>query len=144
MSAVPVSRAHAERVSWSVAAVFFVVGLALSAWFTQIPQFKAALSLNDAQLGAALLCPVAGALASMQVAGRIARRYSSAALVRAAPLGPAAIGWLAEGIGLTWSLSSVLLVLGAVGWFATWTSRALPASQVDQQPMTARGPGGRD
>ena len=102
MSAVPVSQAQAERVSWSVAAVFFVVGLALSAWFTQIPQFKAVLSLNDAQLGAASLCPVAGALASMQVAGRIARRYSSAALVRAAPLGvagpsrwsgPAAASW---------------------------------------------------
>jgi hypothetical protein len=70
MSAVAVSRSQAERVSWSVAAVFFVIGLSLSAWFTQIPQFKAALSLDDAQLGAALLCPVAGALASMQVAGR--------------------------------------------------------------------------
>src|SRR5580704_10786330 len=61
ISAMPVSRRQAERVNWSVATVFFVVGLALSAWFTQIPQFKAALSLSDAQLGAALLCPVAGA-----------------------------------------------------------------------------------
>ena len=31
MSAVAVRRSQAERVSWSVAAVFFVMGLALSA-----------------------------------------------------------------------------------------------------------------
>jgi hypothetical protein len=58
--------------------VFFVIGLTLSAWFTQIPQFKAALSLSDAELGAALLFPAPGALLSMQVAGRLARRYGSA------------------------------------------------------------------
>ena len=54
------------------------------------------------------------------------------------PLGPAAIGWLAQGIGLTWSLSCILVVLAAVGWFATWTSRALPARLEDQPAMTAR------
>jgi hypothetical protein len=43
-------------------------------------------------------------------------------------LGPASIGWLAEGVGLTWSLASVLLVLGAIGGFAGWTSHALPGS----------------
>lgn len=73
MSAVAVSRSQAERVSWSVAAVFFVIGLSLSAWFTQIPQFKAALSLDDAQLGAALLCPVAGGRAAAG-RGRVQQR----------------------------------------------------------------------
>jgi hypothetical protein len=29
---------------------------------------------------------------------------------------------------LTWSLASVLLVLGAIGGFASWTSRALRGS----------------
>ena len=58
-------------------------------------------------------------------------------------LGPPAIGWLAEGVGLTWSLSSVLVVLAAVGGFAGWTSRALPAHREDQPPMTARGSGSR-
>jgi hypothetical protein len=53
-------------------------------------------------------------------------------------LGPAAIGRLAQGIGLTWSLSCILLVLAAIGWFATWTSHALPAHQEDQPAMTAR------
>ena len=46
-------------------AVFATIGLVLSAWFTQIPQFKAALSVSDGQLGVALLCPAAGALLSM-------------------------------------------------------------------------------
>jgi len=50
MSAATVTKALAGRASWSVAAVFGVVGLVLSAWFTQIPQFKAALSLSDAAL----------------------------------------------------------------------------------------------
>ena len=44
-------------------------------------------------------------------------------------LGPASIGWLAQGVGLTWSLASVLLVLAAVGGFAGWTSRALPSRE---------------
>lgn len=107
-----VSRGQAERVSWSVAAVFFVVGLTLSAWFTQIPQFKAALSLTDAQLGAALLCPVAGALVSMQVAGRIAARYGSAALVRAAPLGVAGAIALVGASRSVPALAGALLVFG--------------------------------
>jgi hypothetical protein len=112
ISAMPVSRRQAERVNWSVATVFFVVGLALSAWFTQIPQFKAALSLSDAQLGAALLCPVAGALVSMQVAGRLASRYGSAALVRAAPLGVAgALGLVGTSRSFP-ALAGTLLVFG--------------------------------
>src|SRR5690348_2342130 len=112
MSAVAVSRSQAERVSWSVAAVFFVIGLALSAWFTQIPQFKAALSLDDAQLGTALLCPVAGALVSMQVAGRIAGRYGSAALVRATPLGVAGAIALVGTSRSFFALAGTLLVFG--------------------------------
>jgi MFS family permease len=84
---VPADRARLDRARWSITGVFFVVGLALSAWFTQIPQFKAALGLSDARLGFALLFPAAGALVSMQVAGRLARRHGSAQLVRIACLG---------------------------------------------------------
>jgi fucose permease len=96
-----------------VAAVFFVVGLVLSAWFTQIPQFKAALSLSDGQLGLALLCPAAGALLSMLVAGRIARRYGSAALMRAAPLGMAGAIMLVGASHGFRDFMGALLVFGA-------------------------------
>src|SRR5215469_12028569 len=112
MSPATVTKALAERASWSVAAVFGVVGLVLSAWFTQIPQFKAALSLSDAQLGLALLCPTAGALVSMQVAGRIAGRHGSAALVRAAPLAAAAATALVGASHGFPALMAALLVFG--------------------------------
>lgn len=72
------------QAQWAVAAAFFVVGLVLSAWFTQIPQFKVRLGLGDGILGIALLCPAAGALISMQAAGRLARRYGSAPLLQIA------------------------------------------------------------
>jgi MFS family permease len=80
----PVSPARAGRAQWAVAADFFVVGFVLSAWFTQIPQFKVRLGLGDGTLGVALLCPAAGALVSMQAAGRLARRFGSAPLLRIA------------------------------------------------------------
>ncbi len=97
--------AEAERALLAVAAAFFVVGLVLSAWFTQIPQFKARLGLGDGILGLALFCPAAGALISMQAAGRLARRYGSAPLLRIA----------SAALGVT-----MLLVGAAPGfaWFA--------------------------
>ena len=97
--------AEAERAFLAVAAAFFVVGLVLSAWFTQIPQFKARLGLGDGILGLALFCPAAGALISMQAAGRLARRYGSAPLLRIAS---AAVGvtmllvGAAPGRGFAW------------------------------------------
>jgi membrane protein DedA with SNARE-associated domain len=46
-------------------------------------------------------------------------------------LGPALIGWLALGVGLTWALSSVLLVLAAVIALARWASSASPDAPGD-------------
>jgi hypothetical protein len=51
-------------------------------------------------------------------------------------LGPPCIGWLAQGVGLTWSLATILLVLAAVGGYAGWTSRALPPSGTKQAPAS--------
>jgi hypothetical protein len=59
------------RVRWAVTAVFFIIGLLLSVWFTQIPQLRHALHLSDGELGVVLLFPAVGALLSMQVAGRL-------------------------------------------------------------------------
>jgi MFS family permease len=84
MTAAQLDKTRARRAQVAVAAAFFVVGLVLSAWFTQIPQFKARLGLGDGTLGIALLCPAAGALISMQAAGRLARRFGSAPLLRVA------------------------------------------------------------
>lgn len=76
-------QARAAPARWATAAVFFLVGLLLSAWFTQIPQFKSALALSDGRLGVTLLFPAAGALISMQVTGRLAARFGSAPVIRA-------------------------------------------------------------
>jgi hypothetical protein len=53
-------------------------------------------------------------------------------------LGPAAIGWLAQGVGLTWALSSVLIILAAVIGFAGLTSAALPGD-ADEPVMNPGG-----
>jgi predicted MFS family arabinose efflux permease len=112
--AVPAGRAErAERAKWAVAAVFFEVGFVLSAWFTQIPQFKARIGLTDGTLGLALLCPAAGALISMQVAGRLARRHGSANLVRVATVALAVAAALVAAVGNFAALVGALLVFGA-------------------------------
>jgi MFS family permease len=84
ISTATADKATAQRAVWAVAAAFFVVGLVLSAWFTEIPEFKARLGLSDGLLGVALLCPAGGALISMQAAGRLARRYGSGPLLKVA------------------------------------------------------------
>jgi hypothetical protein len=135
-----VSRERAQRASLSVAVVFFVVGLVLSAWFTQIPQFKAELSLSDAQLGAALLCPAAGALLSMQLAGRIARRHGSALLVRAAPLGiAAAIALVGASHGLS-AFAGGLLLFGLADGLAdvSMNAHAVAVETILGRPVLQR------
>jgi hypothetical protein len=56
----------------------------------------------------ALLCPAAGALLSMQLAGRLASRYGSAGLVRVAPLGTAGT------IALIGTSRSLLALMGGL------------------------------
>jgi MFS family permease len=86
----PQQAARTLRARWAITAVFFVVGLLLSAWFTQIPQLKSALRLSDGELGVALLFPAVGALLSMQVTGRLTRRFGSRPVVGAGCLALAA------------------------------------------------------
>jgi hypothetical protein len=40
-------------------------------------------------------------------------------------LGPASIGWLAEGVGLTWAMASVFIILAGVIAASPWTTPAL-------------------
>jgi predicted MFS family arabinose efflux permease len=93
-------------------AVYFTVGLLLSAWFTQIPQLKSGLRLSDGQLGFALLCPAIGALVSMQLSGRLARRFGSRPVVRVGCAVVAATMPLIGDAGGLVSLVIALLVFG--------------------------------
>ena len=102
----------AVRARWAMTAVYFTVGLLLSAWFTQIPQLKSGLRLSDGQLGFALLCPAIGALVSMQLSGRLARRFGSRPVVRVGCAVVAATMPLIGDAGGLVSLVIALLVFG--------------------------------
>lgn len=61
----------------AVAALFFVNGVALANWVPRIPAVKAALGLNDAALGMALLGTGLGALFGSLAAGALVARLGS-------------------------------------------------------------------
>lgn len=89
------------------------------------------------QLGVALLCPAAGALLSMRVAGRIAGRHGSAVLVRVAPLGAAATALA----GASHSLPAFIAALLAFGIVDGLTDVSMNAHAVAAE--TVLGGGGR-
>ncbi|RCV52119.1 MFS transporter [Marinitenerispora sediminis] len=60
---------------------FFISGMIMAAWAARVPAVKAQAGLNDGQLSIALLGLALGALAAMQVAGRMVDRFGSAANV---------------------------------------------------------------
>jgi len=59
---------------WATRVSFFAAGLCMSAWAPLIPFVKARLQLDDAQLGALLLCLGAGSMVGMPIAGVAAGR----------------------------------------------------------------------
>ncbi|MFK4149689.1 MFS transporter [Streptomyces sp. NPDC004065] len=89
---------------------FGINGTALALWVAHIPDIKRDLDLSSLQLGAALLVVAGGALAAMQIAGRLIDRAGSAAVTRAGGtalpltlLGPAfapSLPWLVLSLAL--------------------------------------------
>lgn len=72
------SHAHADAVRAAPRATgltFLISGALLAAWAPLVPLAKARLQLDEAGLGAVLLCMGLGALASMPFAGTLARRW---------------------------------------------------------------------
>jgi MFS family permease len=62
---------------WGTVFVFLVHGLLVATWVSRIPAIKAALGLNDAELGLTLLSSAAGAVCAIPFAGRFVSRYGS-------------------------------------------------------------------
>ncbi len=56
-------------------AVFFVSGLAMAAWAPLVPYAKSRLAIDEATLGALLLCIGIGSLAAMPLTGTITARF---------------------------------------------------------------------
>jgi hypothetical protein len=62
---------------WATVIVFLVHGLLVSTWVSRIPAIQAALGLNNAELGLALLSIAIGAVCSIPFAGQFVSRYGS-------------------------------------------------------------------
>lgn len=72
-----VARAPVRQAQWAVTGLFFLHGLLLAAWAPHIASIRSGLDISDALLGWVLLCLAAGALAAMQVVGRLIDRFGS-------------------------------------------------------------------
>jgi hypothetical protein len=91
---------------------FAAFGAFWGAWGAALPAVQSHANVDDGQLGIALLCIGAGALASMRMAGTFVDRWGAAAL----PATMVSFGAAAAVPGLassTLALSGALLVLGA-------------------------------
>lgn len=66
-----------RRARFAVSAYFFLAGMVLATWASRIPAVKNQAGLDEGALSIALLGLAVGALAAMQVAGRLADRFGS-------------------------------------------------------------------
>ncbi|PSK98124.1 fucose permease [Murinocardiopsis flavida] len=103
---------HLRRARFAVAAYFFLAGMVLATWASRIPAVKQQTGLDEGGLSIALLGLAVGALAAMQVAGRLADRFGSVAtLLPAALLAVATL----VGPGHAYSLPMLFATLFALG-----------------------------
>jgi len=68
---------HLGQARVATAAMFFVNGMVLAVWATNIPGMKAALALSDQQLGMALSAFAAGTMLTLFLAGSLVTRLGS-------------------------------------------------------------------
>jgi len=62
---------------WGTVVLFLAHGLVVATWVSRIPAVKAALGLNDAVLGLALLGMAIGAVCTIPLAGWLIGRFGS-------------------------------------------------------------------
>ena len=84
----------------AVAVSFVLNGFAFANWASRIPEVRARLGLDNAQLGLLLLCLSVGSLVALPAAGALIARFSAAGVVR---LGTVlnAVGLLVISFGVT-------------------------------------------
>lgn len=96
----------------AIATVFLAHGLVYASWVPRIPQLQAALQLDAAGVGVALLGAPVGAVAAMMTAGALIPRWGARAVIAAAM---AVYGLAGAGLGLVGSLPQLFLVLALWG-----------------------------
>ncbi|MEV5410788.1 MFS transporter [Thermopolyspora sp. NPDC052614] len=70
-------RARLQRARLAVHGLFLLSGIAIGAWTARIPAIKERLALGDGELSFGLLGIAAGAIAGMQLVGRLIDRHGS-------------------------------------------------------------------
>jgi hypothetical protein len=122
----------AERVR--VLGGFAAFGAFWGAWGATLPAIQSHAGVDDGQLGVALLCIGAGALASMRSAGTLVDRWGAPALPAA--LASFALAAMLPGLATTTaSLCAALLVLGATSGAV---DVAINAEGVGSEAVTGR------
>lgn len=103
-----------EQIATRIA--FFVVGFAVGAWAPLIPLVKARLGLDEAQLGALLLCLGFGSIFAMPFSGGWAAKFGCRKVILAAAAGAlAALPVMASGSSQLLVAVALFLFGGAVG-----------------------------
>jgi hypothetical protein len=94
--------------------VFVVHGVLFASWTAHIPQVKAHVGLDNAQLGLALVGAPVGSVAAVWISAFLLHRFGSAAIV-----GMALVGYCASGVlvGLAGSLATLAGALAVWGAF---------------------------
>lgn len=108
-----IARAPVRHAQWAVTAAFFLHGLLLAAWAPHIASIRDKLGMSDALLGWVLLCLAGGAMAAMQVVGRLIDRFGSRGPLMVTTVGYCALVNAPLHAGSALELAIALLVFGA-------------------------------
>ncbi|ANF56185.1 MFS transporter [Halotalea alkalilenta] len=110
---VPQERTSSPYRRASIAFFFALSGLAFSNWAVRIPDIRDTLSLNEAQIGLLLLCPVAGSLSLTLLSSYLISTFGSRRTTRIGAylviLSIVLIGWSPS----AYALGGALVVFGA-------------------------------
>lgn len=126
-----------RRTILAVACVFFSVGCVVGAWGVRVAEVQRAHGLDEAGLGAALICVGLGAMIAMPPVGVLATRFGSAACIRGLivviAVGPAIAG--ASGSIPLLLIGLVLLGAGTGGLDVTMSTQAVAVERMLARPM---------
>ena len=95
-----------------ICVIFLCHGLVIGGWATQVPVLQARLALSPLQLGGALFCISAGALALMPLAGGLVARHGPGRVIRAGALAASTSFLLASLAPDLTALCACLVVFG--------------------------------
>ncbi|RAJ67100.1 fucose permease [Streptomyces sp. Amel2xB2] len=102
-----------RRARIAVSAVFFVHGAVFASWAARVPAVQDRLGLTAGTLGLVMAGPGLGALVGSQAGGLLVDRLGSRAVSATAPVSLCVPLALVPAAGSAWTLTAVLVLLGA-------------------------------